>query len=257
LILASLLVVVVAAVVVHSRGLPRPAAPRREVAESREPKEPGRAAGSGLGQPGPGKSAWRPPEGDPVTRYRELAGASPQARRDLLANFLALGHERNPYLLIAALEDADPSVRVFAVESASALEIGEAAAVLRAAAGNATPEVREMAWSLAAPYPADAKATIYAGAIEQGNAAALEEAFGEMSVTPSLSLFEMMLAQASGNPALSAERRTRLLRELQGWLEPGGGEVPVFADPAELLAWWRVQRGNYDEFLLRTDLAEP
>lgn len=197
-------------------------------------------------------NGWKPPEGDPVERYRALSGASAQERRELLAAFMALGHEKNPYMLIEALRDSSIELRVHAVESAASLTVGEATAVLRAAASNDHADVRDMAWSLAAPYPMESRVNIYAEALANGNEQALTEVLGEMGRTPERPLFEMMLLQAQ-NAEMPASRQARLLEELQTWLEPGGGEVPQFASPKQVLDWWQAQRENYDEYMLRVD----
>lgn len=103
---------------------------------------------------------WVPPEGDPVSRYREAK--TKQERYDIISNFMALGHERNPFMLVEALKDPDVSNRVYAVESASALTAEESTHVLRQAAINDQWDVREMAWSLLAPYPPDLKTGVFA-----------------------------------------------------------------------------------------------
>ncbi len=195
---------------------------------------------------------WVPPEGDPVLRYRELKNAPAQERYDLISNFMALGHERNPAMLIEALQDPVSDLRVFAIESASALTEEEATAVLAAAASNDDPDAREMAWSIAAPYPMERRVAIYSESITKGDEATLAEAFDEMGTTPEMPLFEMMLFH-SVDENVPEPRRMRLLQEMQAWLEPGGGDVPQFATPEEALKWWEANRENYDEFLLRTD----
>lgn len=195
---------------------------------------------------------WTPPEGDPVLRYRELKNSPAQERYDLISNFMALGHERNPAMLIEALQDPVSDLRVYAIESASALTEEEATAVLAAAASNDDPDAREMAWSIAAPYPMERRVAIYSEALTKGDEKTLAEAFDEMGTTPEMPLFEMMLFH-SVDESLPEARRFRLIEEMQVWLEPGGGEVPTFADPKDLLAWWEANRENYDEFMLRVD----
>lgn len=195
---------------------------------------------------------WVPPEGDPVLRYRELKNAPTQERYDLISNFMALGHERNPAMLIEALKDPVSDLRVYAIESASALTEEEATAVLAAAASNDDPDAREMAWSIAAPYPMERRVAIYSEALTKGDEKTLAEAFDEMGTTPEMPLFEMMLFH-SVDENLPEGRRFRLMEEMQVWLEPGGGEVPTFADPGDLLQWWEANRENYDEFMLRVD----
>ncbi|MCB1231967.1 MAG: hypothetical protein KDN19_16985 [Verrucomicrobiae bacterium] len=195
---------------------------------------------------------WVPPEGDPVLRYRDLKNAPAQERYDLISNFMALGHERNPAMLIEALKDPVSDLRVFAIESASALTEEEATAVLAAAASNDDPDAREMAWSIAAPYPMEDRVAIYSEGLTKGNEQTLAEVFDEMGTTPEMPLFEMMLFNAMNNKIPEA-RRMRFLQEMQDWLVPGGGEVPQFATPEELLNWWKKNRENYDEFMLRVD----
>ncbi|MCB1090013.1 MAG: HEAT repeat domain-containing protein, partial [Verrucomicrobiae bacterium] len=190
--------------------------------------------------------------GDPVQRFRELKNGTPQERKDLISNFMALGHERNPDMLIDALKDPDTDVRVFAIESASALTEEESTRVLQAAAANDNPDAREMAWSIAAPYPMPSKVKIYGEALAKGSDANVEEAFEEMSITPEMPLFEMMIYHTL-DPNLPDSRKQRLLKEMQVWLEPGGGDVPTFSDPKDLFEWWKANRENYDEFLLRVD----
>jgi len=207
---------------------------------------------SSLGQAPGSRSGWIPPDGDPVLRYRELRGGGAQARKDLISNFMALGHDRNPYLLIEALGDSDPGVRLQAVECAASLTVGEATAVLATAASNADADVREMAWSLAAPYPVESRVNIYSGALRNGGDLAMTEALSEMGIRPEKPLFEMMLTEAI-RPNVGSERQARLLEELQVWLEPGGGEVPQFQNPTDLAQWWQSQLINYDEYMLRTD----
>lgn len=198
---------------------------------------------------------WVPPEGDPVLRFRELKNAPAQERYDLISNFMALGHERNAAMLIEALKDPVSDLRVFAIESASALTEEEATAVLAAAASNDDPDAREMAWSISAPYPMESRVAIYSEGLTKGNAETLVEVFDEMGTTPEMPLFEMMLFH-SVDENLPQNLRMRLLQEMQLWLEPGGGEVPQFTNPQEALSWWEQNRDNYDEFMLRVDL-EP
>jgi len=210
-------------------------------------------AGSSLGGTrAPQANAWKPPEGDPVSRYRDLRSGKASDRKDLIANFMALGHERNPYMLIDALDDVDAEVRRSAVEYASALPVGEAIAVLHSASANKDADVREMAWSLAAPYPPEGRAGIYSGALRNGDDVATEEAINEMGIQPGKQLFEMMLGEAI-REGVPPQRQSRLFQELQAWLEPGGGPVPQFANVPDMIKWWQAQSVNYDEYLLRTD----
>ena len=45
-------------------------------------------------------------------------------RLEIIGQFMALGHERNPFMLIEALKDESTEVRVKAVEYAASLETG-------------------------------------------------------------------------------------------------------------------------------------
>ena len=112
------------------------------------------------------KTGWVPPEGDPVKKYQ--AATTKQERYDVISNFMALGHEKNPFMLVEALKDPDTSNRVYAVESASALTPEEATHVLRKAAINDRWDVREMGWSLLAPFPVEHKAEVFAEVITNG-----------------------------------------------------------------------------------------
>jgi hypothetical protein len=181
-----------------------------------------------------------------------LGSASAQARKDLIANFLALGHDRNSQLLMEALSDPDASVRLFAVESASALSLGEATAVLAVASSNPDASVREVTWSLSAPYPVESRAVIFAGAVRQGNDSALNESFNEMRIRPEKALFEMMLTEAI-RPGVDAMRQILLKGELESWLEPGGGNIPQFETATQMAIWWRANLVHYDQYLLRID----
>jgi len=194
----------------------------------------------------PGK--WVPPEGDPVKRYQEAK--TKQERYDIIANFMALGHDKNPFMLVEALKDPDMENRIYAVESASALTPEEATHVLRKAAINDIWDVREMAWSLLAPHPVENKAAVYAEVITNGADDSLEESFSEMGRQPDIQLFDTMVSLSQKAPA---QRQARLLKEIQVWLEPGGGEVPQFRSVQEVLPWWQKNRQNYDEYMLRID----
>ncbi|RFC43629.1 MAG: hypothetical protein DVB23_002596 [Verrucomicrobia bacterium] len=236
--------------------LPTPFGKAGNVVQRPGEKQPSSPSVSMLGKVGssnPAASGWTPPQGDPVARFRELKGAPAQVRKDLISNFMALGHDRNPYLLIEALTDADADVRLFAVESAASLTVGEATAVLAASSSNPDPSVREMTWSLAAPYPVESKATIFSGALRQGDETILNEAFTEMRIRPEKALFEMMLTEAI-RPGVEVSRHGLLLGELKAWLVPGGGDVPEFANASQMAEWWRASLVNYDDYLLRTDV---
>lgn len=188
---------------------------------------------------------------DPVQTY--LAGKTAQERYDILSNFMALGHDSNYAMLKAALRDADPENRIYAVESASALEVPQAVDVFKEGATSADPDVREMTWSLSATYPMESRAAIYREALVRGPQEAFIESLDEMGVTPERPLFEMMLAV---HEEMSPDRLPKLLTTLKEWLEPGGGEVPKFSSVAEVVKWWERQEENYDEYLLRVDLEE-
>ena len=193
---------------------------------------------------------WQPPEGDPVERYK-APGQTAQQRKDMISNFMALGHPNNPFMLIAALNDPDAAVRFFAVESASALTPEEAREVYRRAASSEDADVREMCWSLSAPHPIENRVYIYSDALEKAGDKAVEEVLSEMGRTPERPLFEMMLSQALQikNP----QRVARLQKELQEWLVPGGGDVPKFNTLQDMAAWWQKTHQAYDEFMLRVD----
>jgi hypothetical protein len=187
------------------------------------------------------------PQGDPVESYR--AGRSAKERHNVISSFMALGHERNAAMLIDALGDADTAVRIFALESSTALEAAAAHRVLTQGCTNSSSEVRSMAWSLLGPYGIQEKAQTFAQVLIQGPQAAFDEAFQEMSISPERPLFETML-----NATLHAEpqRHPRLLAEMQEWLERAG-EVPKFNSSAELQAWWAKNQQHYDRYLLRLD----
>jgi hypothetical protein len=194
------------------------------------------------------KTGWVPPEGDPVKKYQ--AAKTKQERYDVISNFMALGHEKNPFMLVEALKDPDTSNRVYSVESASALTPEEATHVLRKAAINDRWDVREMGWSLLAPFPVEHKAEVFAEVITNGADESLTEAFGEMGRQPDIQLFDTMVSLSQKAPT---GRQNVLLKEMQVWLEPGGGEVPQFRSVQEVLPWWQANRKNYDEYMLRVD----
>lgn len=185
---------------------------------------------------------------DPVAYYQSAKTA--EERKDAISNFMALGDDLNYAMLKAALDDTDAEVRLYAVESASALEEEQATEVWKKSGTSTDPDVREMTWSLSATYPMDKRAAIYREALARGPAQAFEEAIEEMGVSPERPLFEMMLTIGT---VLPQDRTPRLLEVVQEWLEPGGGEVPKFASLAVALKWWESQHENYDEFMLRTD----
>lgn len=185
---------------------------------------------------------------DPVSYFK--AAKTAEDRKNAISEFMALGDDNNYAMLRAALDDADAEVRLFAVESASALEVDQATEVWKKSATSQDPDVREMTWSLSATYPMDKRAAIYREALARGPLSAFEEAIEEMGVSPERPLFEMMLTIGT---ILPPERTQRMLQVVQEWLEPGGGEVPRFGSLSEALRWWERQHENYDEFMLRTD----
>jgi len=204
--------------------------------------------------PSPAKIAAEPetansPQGDPVDRLR--AAKTSEERADLMSRFMVLGHARNPAMLVAALSDPDVKLRVAALEYSASLTPLEACEVYRASAINDQTDVREMTWSLVAPHPQENRALVYAEALAKGSPQVMEEVFSEMGRQPGRTLFEAMIQQMlkTTEPARSA----RILREVQAWLVPGGGEIPPFTGPSAAASWWSEQRKNYDEFMLRVD----
>ncbi len=192
--------------------------------------------------------AWKPPEGDPVQRYQ--SSKSKEDRLEIIGQFMSLGHERNPFMLIEALKDESTEVRVKAVEYAASLEPGPSAVVLKEACLNDAKDVREMGWSLLAPHPLENKAPVLMAAIERGSDTVLAEAFSEMGRTPEQPLFEAMLTAAN---RVQDARQARVFSELQAWLKPGGGSVPVFTNVNEMSTWWAANKQRYDQFMLRVD----
>jgi len=185
---------------------------------------------------------------DPVKYYRE--GKSAQERMDAISNFMALGDDNNYAMLKAALDDEDRGIRMYAVESATSLEVAHAVDVWKKSAASGDPDVREMTWSLSATYPMESRAAIYREALTKGPKEAVTEAINEMTTTPERPLFEMMLTMGD---ALPTDRAPVVLKTIQEWLVPGGGEVPVFKSMPEAVRFWEKQHQNYDEYMLRTD----
>jgi hypothetical protein len=185
---------------------------------------------------------------DPVAYYR--GGKSAKERMDAISNFMALGDDNNYAMLKAALDDADKEIRMFAVESATSLEVAHAVDVWKKSATSPDPDVREMTWSLSATYPMESRAAICREALTKGPNEAVTEAINEMTVTPERPLFEMMLTMGD---ALPADRAPEVLKAIQEWLVPGGGEVPVFKSIPEAVKFWEAQHQNYDEYMLRVD----
>jgi hypothetical protein len=193
--------------------------------------------------------AWVPPTGNPVQRYQE--GKTEAEREDMIGQFMALGHDENPNMLIAALKDESQKIRINAVEQVSNLEEAPGAEVLKEACVNADQDVRDMAWSLLAPYPTERRAPVLMASIERGSDKALEEAFEEMGRVPEAMLFEAML---DSGQKVTGPRQQRVLKELQLWLEPGGGDdVPKFTSMQQLALWWQSKKEAYDQWMLRVD----
>lgn len=189
------------------------------------------------------------PKGDPVDRFR--AAKTSEERADLMSRFMTLGHARNPAMLVDALRDPDVKLRVLAVEYSASLTPLEACEVYRTSSINDHSDIREMTWSLLAPHPEENRALVYGEALAHGSPQVMEEVFSEMGRQPGRTLFEAMIQQMlkTTEPA----RSTRILREVQAWLVPGGGEVPQFPSTSAAASWWSQQRNNYDEFMLRKD----
>jgi hypothetical protein len=163
---------------------------------------------------------------------------------------MALGHDRNMFMLIEALKDPSEKIRISAVEHCSMLESKVASAVLKEACVSPHDETREMGWSLLGPHPAENKAPVLMAAIERGGDKGLEEAFLEIGRVPEQLLFEAMLGSAT---QVKGARQARVLKELQHWLEPGGMNPPQFRNVGELVDWWKVHKIKYDQWMLRID----
>lgn len=192
---------------------------------------------------------WVPPEGDPVEKFQ--AGMTSAERREIMGSFMSLGHASNRFMLVAALADADPAIRMEAVQYCASLAPEEAREVYARAVLSPDKDVREMTWSLVAPHPIENRSMVYGEAIERGGSVQMEEALSEMGRTPEKPLFDMMLIRASATK--EPERAARLLKEAQTWLIPAGGNVPSFKSVPELVDWWTKQTKNYDQFMLRLD----
>lgn len=190
------------------------------------------------------------PKGDPVDTLR--AAKTSAERTEVMGRFMALGHARNPAMLVDAMRDPDVKLRVSAVEYSASLIPLEACEVYRTSSINDQSDVREMTWSLLAPHPEENRALVYGEALAKGSPAVMEEVFSEMGRQPGRILFESMINQMlkTKEPA----RSSRIMKEIQAWLVPGGGQVPQFTSPTAVAGWWSQQRNNYDEFMLRVDL---
>ena len=193
-------------------------------------------------------SGWTPPTGEPLPRYQ--AGRTPEERAEIMGAFMTLGHDQNPLMLIEALKDSSTSNRISAIEYAAQLTDKQAAEVLKEAILNDQNDVREMAWSILAPHPLENKAPAFMATIERGSDTVLEESFKEMGRTPEMPLFEAMLTSSN---RVQGARQTRVFKERQEWLKPGGGNVPAFKSVADMTAWWTANKQRYDQYLLRVD----
>lgn len=202
--------------------------------------------------PRPAGANPRPTSGQ-VSKVARVAGdavRTPRERLDDLLGALASGPPDAAALLVAALDDPDPGVRMNAVEQASGLPLAELLAVCEHAARSADEEVRQRAWSLLGPVAPARKAALFTRALASANSALLEEVLREMGAETRPPHFEALLhAAAAARPA----QASRLLSEIHQWLVASGGPSPRFRTPAEALAWWNANRLHYDEFLLRTD----
>ncbi len=210
---------------------------------------------SGPAAPAPSSAkpaAWVPPTGDPVQRYR--AAKTSAERMQVISDFITLGHDHNVFMLQEAVKDGDPKVRMLALESAASMLTPEMAReVYRVAGRSDDSDLRTMTWSFLAPHPMENRVAVYRDVITQGQDVAAEEAISEMGRTPEMPLFEMMLG-SSLTPDLPPGREARLLKELNEWLKPGGGDVPQFHTVGEIRNWWQANHQRYDQFMLRLDL---
>jgi len=208
---------------------------------------------SAVGAPKPAPpSGWVPPTGDPRQRYLEAKTSA--ERMQVISDFITLGHDHNVFMLQEAVKDNDPKVRMLALESAASMLTPELAReVYRVSGRSEDADIRSMTWSFLAPHPMDNRVAVYGEVIAAGQDVAVEEAISEMGRTPEMPLFEMMLG-SSLNKDLPAGRTERLLKELNEWLKPGGGDVPEFKSVSQVREWWQANRQRYDQFMLRVDL---
>jgi len=195
---------------------------------------------------------WVPPTGEPVERYREAKTS--EQKMKVINDFIVLGHDRNSNMLREAVNDADPKVRMLAIESAASMLTPEAAReVYRVSGASTDPDIRSMTWSFVAPHPMENRVAVYGEVLQKGPDAAFEETLSEMGRTPEMPLFDTLLFQSLAKDMPPA-RSARLLKEINDWLKPGGGNVPEFHSPSEAQAWWQANRQRYDQFMLRVDL---
>ena len=143
---------------------------------------------------------------------------------------------------------------MLALESAASMLTPELAReVYRVSGRSDDPDIRTMTWSFLAPHPMENRVAVYGEVLQKGPDVAVEEAISEMGRTPEMSLFDTLLFQSMASD-MKPERTGRLLKELNDWLKPGGGNVPAFKSVAELQTWWQANRRRYDTFMLRVDL---
>ena len=211
----------------------------------------GPSTASTPGTPAP-PGAWVPPTGDPVERYHQAKTS--EERMKIISDFITLGHNHTVLLLQEAVKDSDPKVRMLALESAASMLTPELAReVYRVSGRSDDPDIRTMTWSFLAPHPMENRVAVYGEVLQKGPDVAVEEAISEMGRTPEMSLFDTLLFQSMASD-MKPERTGRLLKELNDWLKPGGGNVPAFKSVAELQTWWQANRRRYDTFMLRVDL---
>ena len=200
----------------------------------------------------PNPTAWVPPTGEPVERFR--AAKTTEERLKVIADFITLGHDQNAAMLREAVNDSDAKVRMNAIESAASMLTPEAAReVYRVSGISPDPDIRSMTWSFLAPHPMENRVAVYGEVLQKGPDVAVEEAIAEMGRTPEMPLFETMLFQSSTKD-MPPTRAARLLKEMNEWLKPGGGDVPEFRTVTDLQAWWQANRRRYDQYMLRVDL---
>jgi hypothetical protein len=181
-----------------------------------------------------------------------MGARTPKERSDIISNFMALGHDRNPAMLLQAFYDPSFEVRRTAVESVTALTDEESGKLLPHVVANDMKDIRAMGWDILSRHPAEVRSVAYRNVIMNGPDDAFVEVFDEMNGNPQRVVFEGMLDIA---PRATAARQERLLQEVQKWLrEPSGSEdVPNFQSPQEAAAWWGKNKGKFDEWMLRID----
>jgi hypothetical protein len=195
-------------------------------------------------------TGWKPPEGDPVARF--MAAKTPKEKSDLISNFMALGHDRNPVMLLQAFYDPSFEVRRTAVESVTALTDEESGKLLPHVVANDMKDIRDMGWDILSRHPAEVRNAAYRYVIMEGPEDAFKEAFDEMFGNPQRVVFEGMLDISIQAPT---GRQERLLQEVHKWLrEPSGSpDVPDFATVKDAAVWWGKNKAKFDEWMLRID----